>query len=162
MTPGALSISLILAWYDGGTRQYTSYTTRKQTSPITGDTATQAADRSAGRWQDLDIGHAIYTFKTALPEGFDLTKTHTLGIYATRDTTTSSAEELLRQRRVRLPSRRRGASREAWDLASNAACNTCHNPLSAHGGARQDVKLCVLCHQPQTTTPTPATRSTSR
>ncbi len=38
-------------------------------------------------------------------------------------------------------------------MIPNAACNTCHDPLSAHGGSRQDVKLCVTCHSPQTTDP---------
>ena len=42
---------------------------------------------------------------------------------------------------------------QTWDVLTNGSCNTCHNPLSAHGGSRQDVKLCVLCHQPQTTDP---------
>src|SRR5262249_33098688 len=42
---------------------------------------------------------------------------------------------------------------DTWDKTDNAACNTCHNPLSAHGGSRQDVKLCVTCHQPQTIDP---------
>ena len=37
---------------------------------------------------------------------------------------------------------------EVWDEIANSACNTCHNPLAAHGGSRQDVKLCVLCHSP--------------
>ena len=35
ITPGALSISMVLAWWDAGHRQYTSYTTRKQTSATT-------------------------------------------------------------------------------------------------------------------------------
>ena len=42
---------------------------------------------------------------------------------------------------------------QVWDEIANSACNTCHNPLSAHGGSRYDVKLCVLCHSPQTVDP---------
>src|SRR6188508_2223655 len=34
-TPGAVSLSYILAWYDPATRQYTAYTTRAQTSAAT-------------------------------------------------------------------------------------------------------------------------------
>ena len=61
-------------------------------------------------------------------------------------------QELLRQRRARLPAGRRVRH---GDLGQddNAACNQCHDPLSAHGGSRQDVKLCVTCHQPQTVDP---------
>ena len=42
---------------------------------------------------------------------------------------------------------------DTWDKTTNAACNRCHNTLSAHGGSRQDIKLCVTCHQPQTIDP---------
>jgi OmcA/MtrC family decaheme c-type cytochrome len=156
VTPGTLSTSFILAWYDGGMRQYTAYTTRKQTSPITGVTATQAGTDSGGSYQDLDIGHAIYTFGTALPEGYDITKTHTLGIYATRDLINVAGGFFTKNyyANVEHDFRPDGAAvTDVWNLLSNEACNTCHNPLSAHGGARRDVKLCVLCHQPQTTDP---------
>jgi len=34
------------------------------------------------------------------------------------------------------------------DVVATAACNQCHDPLAAHGGLRQDVRLCVLCHNP--------------
>src|SRR6187397_2509551 len=47
VTPGTLSISQVLAWWDPDTRHYTSYTTRKQTSPITGNSAIQAAADAA-------------------------------------------------------------------------------------------------------------------
>ena len=87
LTPGAISMSFVLAWWDSNARQYTSYTFKSVTSSITGMTATQAAADSGGTFQDIDIGHSIYTFKTKLPAGYDATATTTLGIYATRDTT---------------------------------------------------------------------------
>jgi OmcA/MtrC family decaheme c-type cytochrome len=154
VTPGTLSVSMILAWYDPGVRHYTSYTTRVQTSTITGASATQAAADSGGTWNDVEVGHSVYTFKTALPEGFDQTKTTTLGIYATRNTTDIVGKNYYAN--VEYDFRPDGgqiAATDTWDKTNNAACNTCHNPLSAHGGSRQDVKLCVLCHQPQTTDP---------
>ena len=40
---------------------------------------------NGGTWNDLDIGHSIYTFGTALPASYDKTVTTTLGIYATRN-----------------------------------------------------------------------------
>ncbi len=84
-------MNLILAWWDAGERQYTSYTTRQRTSapesPNPGVTVTQAAADSGGTWDDIDLGHSIYTFKTVLPAGYDQTITTTLGIYATRNMT---------------------------------------------------------------------------
>ncbi|MEO8215550.1 MAG: OmcA/MtrC family decaheme c-type cytochrome [Acidobacteriota bacterium] len=163
ITPGAISISFILAWYDPATRQYTSYTVRTQTtppsSPHPGVSAMQAGTDAGGTFMDLETGHVKYTFKTALPAGFDVTKTHTLGIYATRalNAVPGIDEELKKSyvANVEYDFRPDGTPvTETWDKMRTATtCNSCHDPLSAHGGARQDVKLCALCHQPQTTDP---------
>ncbi len=160
ITPGTLSASFILAWWDAGQRQYTSYTTRKQTSAPTSPnpnvTVTQAGTDSGGTWQDLDVGHSKYKFKTVLPAGYDGTVTTTLGIYGTRDMINVPGGNFTKNYYANvehdfLPAG--GTPTQVWDITGNAACNTCHNPLSAHGGSRQDVKLCVLCHQPQTVDP---------
>lgn len=152
VTPGPLSISQVLAWWNAGTRYYTAYTTRIQTSPITNVSATQAAADSGGTWTDLELGHATYKFKTALPEGYDGSKTHTLAIYATRNM--AGIQEKNYYANVEYDFRPDGgAVTEVWDKTVTAACNTCHNPLALHGGSRRDVKLCVTCHQPQTVDP---------
>jgi OmcA/MtrC family decaheme c-type cytochrome len=39
------------------------------------------------------------------------------------------------------------------DIASNTACNACHDQLNFHGGARSDVQYCVTCHNPYNTDP---------
>jgi OmcA/MtrC family decaheme c-type cytochrome len=156
VTPGALSASMVLAWYDPATRNYTAYTTRQQTSapPSTmpGITVTQASSDSGGTWTDLALGHATYKFKTVLPAGFDQTKTTTLAIYGTRELTDILGKDYYAN--VEYDFRPDGQTfTDKWDILSNAACNTCHNPLSAHGGSRRDVKLCVTCHSPQTVDP---------
>jgi OmcA/MtrC family decaheme c-type cytochrome len=156
-TPGALSLSFTLAWYNPATRQYTSYITRTATaaapSKQIGTTATQAATDSGGKFADLATGHATYTYNTALPASFDATKTHTIGIYATRNLTAQIGKNYFAN--VEYDFRPDGnAVTEKWDKINQAAsCNNCHDPLSAHGGARQDVKLCAQCHQPQSTDP---------
>jgi len=153
VTPGPLSISLILAWWDAGARQYTSYTTRTQTSPITGVTAIQPAADTGGVWNDMELGHSTYKFKTAVPPSFDKTRTHTLGIYATRATTDIVGKDYYAN--VEYDFRPDAAPvTEQWGAMDIAkTCNTCHNPLALHGGSRRDVRLCVLCHQPQNTDP---------
>ena len=125
-------------------------------SPVEGVPVTQAAadEKSAtnpngGTWNDIDLGHSIYTFGTALPADYDTTITTTLGIYATRNMT--GIQDKSYYDNVEQDFVPNGATvTEVWDEIANSACNTCHNPLSAHGGSRQDVKLCVLCHSPQT------------
>lgn len=145
VTPGAISISFVLAYYNPEARDYVAYTTRTQTSPITGQSAVQASADSGGTWEDLGLGRARYRFKTALPEGFAANKTHTLGIYATRNLTAILGKNYYAN--VLYDFRPDGQAVTAkWDGLSTAVCNSCHDPLQAHGGARREVKLCVLCH----------------
>jgi len=149
VTPGPLSVNLVLAWWDAGVRQYTAYTTRQQTGE-NGNTVTQAAADSGGTWTDVAVGHSIYKFKTAVPAGYDKSKTHTLAIYATRDTSDIVGKDYYAN--VEHDFRPDGgAVTDTWDAISNASCNSCHNPLADHGGSRRDVKLCATCHNPQTT-----------
>lgn len=157
VTPGAISPSFILSWYSPDTRQYTAYTTRTQTTPANSPhpnvSAVQAGTDAGGRFTDLETGHAKYTFGTTLPANFDQTRTTTLGIYATRNLTVEIGKNYFANAEYNF--RPDGAKvTETWDKINMAtSCNNCHDPLSAHGGARQDVKLCVLCHQPQTVDP---------
>jgi OmcA/MtrC family decaheme c-type cytochrome len=161
-TPGAISLSLVLSWYDPATRQYVNYTTRSVTTPANSPhpnvTAIQASS-DGGTFTDLETGHAKFAFKTVLPANFDQTKTHTLGIYATRalNAVVGIDPALAKSyfANVEYDFRPDGvAVTDKWDKVNLAtSCNNCHDPLSAHGGSRQDPKLCALCHQPQTSDP---------
>jgi len=172
VTPGTVSVSLVLAWYNPATRQYTSYTTRSVTNPTNsprpGATAIQAGADSGGAFTDLDIGHATYKFKTVLPTGFDATKTHTLGIYASRNlTSVVGVPDSVKKSyfaNVEFDFRPDGVKvADVWDkMRDTSTCSNCHDAvknagsvgqLGMHGGSRQDVKLCALCHQPQTIDP---------
>ncbi len=145
ITPGAVSLSYILSWYDAQTRDYHAYTTRAQTSPITGDTADQASADSGGTTDDLGMGRLRYRFRTALPVGFDGTKTTTLGIYATRNLTAIAGKSYYAN--VEYDFRPDGGEVTAvWNEIADATCNSCHEQLAFHGGSRREVKLCVLCH----------------
>ena len=151
VTPGPIAHSFVLSWYDPATQNYTSYITKVETaaanSPHPGAQAVQAAADSGGRFSDLETGHAVYTFGNALPSGYDGSKTHTLGIYSTRNLT-----DVILNKNYYANSETDfrpdgGPVTAKWDeIRQAASCNNCHDPLSAHGGSRQDVKLCVLCH----------------
>ncbi|MBK9265527.1 MAG: OmcA/MtrC family decaheme c-type cytochrome [Polyangiaceae bacterium] len=153
-TEGAVSLRFVLAWLDedanGNALQYTSYTTRMQTSPITGQSAEQAAADEGGTFEEVDFSQGIYryTFGTKIQVA-DGTKTHTLGAWATRtfEDVRYSAEALYNF----LPAG--GTPTTARELVQTDRCNACHDPLEAHGGSRRDVKLCVLCHSAQSTDP---------
>ncbi len=149
-TPGTLSVSFILAWYDPVNVNYTDYTTRVQKSPITGVSAAQASTDSGGSWNDTALGQATYTFGTVLPQGFDVTKTHTLGIYGTRTIALTDPITINKTYPVNVTYNFRPDGQpvtDVWDATTFATCNQCHDPLSAHGETgRQDPKVCVLCH----------------
>ncbi len=157
LTPGAITISCIMSYYDPATRQYTAYTVRSVTGapgfPGAGNVVTQATSDSGGQWTDLATGWTKYAFKTALPSGFDKAKTTTLGIYATRDLTSILGKSYYAN--VEYDFRPDGAAvTDKWDKINTAAsCNNCHDPPAMHGGSRRDAKLCALCHQPQSTDP---------
>ncbi len=152
-TPGPISFSFILAWYDADRRDYVAYTTRAQTSPITGDTADQASTDRGGTTEDLEMGRLRYTFATQLPEGYDMSVTHTLGIYATRDLRDTPLETRQYDNVEFDFVPAGGEVVDQWQGMLDATCNGCHEQLAFHGGTRREVKLCVLCHNKQTWDP---------
>jgi OmcA/MtrC family decaheme c-type cytochrome len=154
-TEGEVTVRFIAAWLDqdatGEALQYTAYTTRTQTSPITGDTAIQAGTDQGGTFEAIDVnqGKFRYTFGTTI-DTFDPSLTHTIAAYATR-TVGNNPRAVANVEYDFLPAG--GSATVTRDVVTNAACNGCHEQLEAHGGSRQDIKLCVTCHQPQTVDP---------
>jgi len=152
LTPGQVSMSFILSWYDAENTDYVAYTTRPQTSPITGDTEIQASSDSGGTLEILGVGSVRYTYGTQLPADYDMTVTHSVGIYATRNLTelldkNYYANEVYDFRPDGM------AVTETWGALSDDTCNACHEQLAFHGGSRREVKLCVLCHNSGTVDP---------
>jgi OmcA/MtrC family decaheme c-type cytochrome len=159
-TPGAISASFIIAWWDPVARHYTSYIVRSATgvatSPNPGLKANQATTDSNGVWTDLSTGKATYKFGNALPDGFDQTKTHTLGFQAFRNLTAQIGKNYYAN--LEYDFRPDGVKvTDVWaKINDTTSCLNCHDKATFgfHGSsARRDVKLCVLCHQPQTIDP---------
>ena len=145
-TPGPVSTSFIHANIPAGEESYYSYTNYIQTSPITGDSAEQGTSDSGGTYTEIAIGSYMYKFATVLPEGYDMDVTHTVGSYARRD-----LREFELDRYVANPLYHFVPSGSAMpmprDIVTTETCNgRCHDPLAIHGGARQEVGLCILCH----------------
>lgn len=150
-TPGTISCSFIIAWIrpDG---QYWSYTTRVQTSPITGVAATQAGADTGGVWAKTADGEYTYTFGRKLPADYVKTATHSIGIYGSRNLTefelgTNYDDDVYNF----VPAG--GAVTVVRDLIKTATCNKCHLDMGFHGGSRKTMEMCNLCHTPQTADP---------
>lgn len=157
-TPGAVSIGCVAAYIPQGQTQYTAYTTRPQTSPITNVTATQASTDSGGTWTANTDGTYTYKFATKAPSGFDQTATHTVGCQASRDLSafnlgTNYADPTGGSQVVYNWVPNGSKVTVTRDVIRTQSCNKCHDKLAFHGGSRRGLELCVLCHQPQSTDP---------
>ena len=86
-TPGAISVSFLVAYIPKGQTQYVSYITRQRTSTDGKNTVTQATGENTGVQTSLGDGEYLYTFATKLPKTFDPTATHRVGIYGSRNLT---------------------------------------------------------------------------
>ncbi len=148
-TPGTVTASFIIAVLPNGQNQYTDYLTRPASNSQTGISTQQpTAESMTTGTLSGSPGQYTYTFKTKLPSGFDATATHTVGIYASRnlsefDLGTNYNDDVFSFVPNGSP------VTHVHDEIRTQTCNKCHDPLSAHGGARRSVPLCVLCHQPQ-------------
>lgn len=149
-TPGPISLSFIAGYIPKGQTQYVDYVTRSATGAVSG-TVTQAASENNGTFAVVPEGYR-YTFATRAPGGFDATTTHTIGIYGSRDLTefdlgTNYASSIFNFTPNGSP------VTLVHDVIRTGSCNRCHDQLSAHGGSRRGIEMCVLCHTPQTTDP---------
>ena len=104
--------------------------------------ATNPAFDSGGTLQTIDpnAGVYTYTFKTMLPPGFDPTQTYTVGMQT--DRTIAGHRIGVDPIFDLVPA---GGTPQIRQDVITEQCNSCHDPLIAHGN-RREVRLCTLCH----------------
>ena len=150
-TPGTISTSFVAAVLPNGQEQYTAYTTRAASGTLISSTQQPGAD-SGGAITSLGPGTYQYVFKTKAPAGFDKTATHTIGIYGSRNLAAFNLGTNYASTTFNfIPAG--GGVTHTRDVIETSSCNQCHDQLSAHGGSRRGVNLCVLCHTPQNVDP---------
>jgi len=150
-TPGTISLSYVAAVLPKGQEDYTTYTTRSATGTALGTIQQPGAD-SGGVATSVGPGQYTYTFHTVAPSGFDATATHTIGVYGSRNLTAYNlGTEYASATYNFVPNG--SAVTQVHDIIETVSCNACHDQLSAHGGSRRGLNMCVLCHQPQNSDP---------
>ena len=150
-TPGTISLSYVAAVIPNGQEDYTTYTTRTATGTVLASIQQPGAD-SGGTATSVGPGQYQYTFHTTAPSGFDATATHTIGIYGSRNLTAYNLGTNYASATYNFVPN--GAKvTQVHDIIETASCNACHDQLSAHGGSRRGMNMCVLCHKPQNTDP---------
>jgi OmcA/MtrC family decaheme c-type cytochrome len=156
LTAGPVSLAFVAAYIPNGQAQYVAYTTTVDNS-ITNKNPpqVQAGTDSGGTYSLVDpaSGTYDYTFKTKAPAGFDVTATHSIGAQASRNLSSYGYATAFTSDDVFTFVPNGSKVTNVRDVVTESACNNCHNPLSAHGGPRTEIKYCVLCHTPQSTNP---------
>jgi OmcA/MtrC family decaheme c-type cytochrome len=146
-TPGTVALSFVAAVLPNSQMDYTAYTTRTANGPTL--SVQQAGADSGGTSAALAAGQYQYTFHTRAPSGFDASATHTIGIYGSRNLTSFDLGTNYASTTFNFVPN--GAKvTKTHEMIKTASCNTCHDQLSAHGGSRRGIEMCVLCHTPQT------------
>lgn len=156
LTEGVVTLRFIIARINPGDRQYTAYTVRRQTGAVLG-TVEQASADTGGTFTEIGPGTYVYRFGTALPENYNRTVTHTVGVYADRNLTHVDGNIYVAAATFDFVPDGRPVT-VVRDVVMDESCNRCHGQLTAHG-VRRSVALCVLCHTPQT--PDPDTGNTT-
>jgi OmcA/MtrC family decaheme c-type cytochrome len=106
----------------------------------------QPGAETGGTFTDLGGGAFRYAYATTLPAGFDTAVTFRAGAWLAgvpgADGTSATVDFA--------PA---GGSPRARDTVLDARCGVCHGRLTAHGGFRAGVKLCLTCHTIQNADP---------
>lgn len=159
MSPDDFSMSFMLASVEedaSGTPIYNNYFTRDAPGAeyvLNGETMkptltglVQPDRERGGTWAETAPGVLVYTFGNAVPPDYDGSATHVFAAYAYQ----ASRDEIVNVVYSFVPD---GGTPDLWEVSDTETCNSCHDPLALHGGARQEYTLCLTCHTPDAVDP---------
>ena len=155
-SPGTTSLAFVAAYIPAGQSQYTAYTTKSTAATSNKNPPqVQAGTDSGGKVTlvDATTGTYDYTFGKKAGASFDASATHSIGMQAERDLSEFGFTSNFTSDDVFTFVPNGGPVTTVRDVVSEAACNQCHDPISAHGGPRKKMAYCVLCHTPQSVNP---------
>jgi len=157
-TPGVEGLSFVAAYIPNNGSQYIAYTTTVDKATTNNNASqTQASTDKGGTFTLIDAatGTYTYTFGTKAPVTYDPTATHSIGAQVERDLSAYGYASMFTSDFVYNFVPNGAPVTHVRDVINEASCNSCHDPLSAHGspGPRQKIAFCVLCHTPQSTNP---------
>ena len=93
-----------------------------------------------------DNGNGVWTYRlaAALPSTYDPARTLSVAAQARRPGMLATDAPFVANAVFdTVPA---GGTPTVLQAVSQASCNSCHGQLSAHGGSRRDVRLCINCH----------------
>lgn len=132
----------------GAAYQFKGYSSSTETA-AGGDEASQDGFDSARQDDIIENSDGSFTFKfdSRVPRGYDPAATHQLGgqLSYERENNQGDLVEYVANIIVRFRPDGNPVS-DRRDIVSTASCNQCHTRLAAHGGARREVQLCIMCH----------------
>ncbi|MDE2150202.1 MAG: OmcA/MtrC family decaheme c-type cytochrome [Gammaproteobacteria bacterium] len=150
-------IAKLVPGTNGDTDHWQSYVNATDTPSGVGPGTTPtivAARDSGGTLVDHGDGTYTYTFGFDITNvtqpvavSFDSALTHRIAI----DIRSSTLPQANNAIYTWQPSTGATAGIPGRAIVEIASCNECHDRLTAHGGPRQDTRLCVTCHNPGST-----------
>ncbi len=131
--------------------RYRAFTTCAAPAPNAADTITcmdyavRAPTVATDRLTDNHDGTWTYQMATALPTGYSPSRTLSIAVQARRPGVFSNdAASVANTVFDVVPGG--GTPSSVLAVSQSTGCNSCHGRISAHGGGRIDVRLCVRCH----------------
>jgi OmcA/MtrC family decaheme c-type cytochrome len=133
-TPGVVSLRFIPAVWDAASGYYDDLITSNG----------MPSRDTAGTWTDLGSGKYKYTFSATMPT-FDVNKPMTMFVGGNRNMQAYIQKTYyVNTFKDFVPAT--SASATTWAVTTTAKCNSCHDPIVAHGSNYREAKTCALCH----------------